>query len=143
LKPYSNIANIDGYIICQYAKTPGVGLDYKVFVGKTETQRSFQFDDVSQYPVQFAVIAYTGTPPVPANLQVRLYLQMFLTVPYTVFIVPAIYLAIRFVFVVIHLNWSKYLGWGNEVSGYKVFNAISGQQIATVRLQIQPILFPM
>jgi gliding motility-associated-like protein len=122
--PYSDTSEIDGYIIYEYANLHGSwGLDTltAVYVGKVE-QWTFPFDKVRSQPVQFAVVAYVGTV---GNVTARSTYKIPHQTIYNT-------LAYDSCAAEIDLKWNKYGGWGNMVSGYKIFNRITGEQVGIV-----------
>lgn len=121
-KPSPNLSGIDGYIICQYGKTPGHGLDYNFFVGKV-TSYTFQFDTINRVPVQFAVLSYSGTQ---SNIIDRSFYKrpIHRTMHAT--------LAYDSCSSEIKMTWTHYIGWGTDLTGYQIINDDSNQQVASV-----------
>jgi gliding motility-associated-like protein len=116
-KPYSNPAEINGYIIYKYVN----GLLNPIFVGNV-TKWTFSYPEVNTEPVKFAIVAYTGTP---ANVIDRTAYKEYHQTIYT-------QLQYDSCASVINIKWTKYLGWGNSVAGYKIFNAATGLQQGAV-----------
>lgn len=117
-----NLSGIDGYIICQYGKTPGHGLDYNFFVGKV-TSHTFQFDTVNQVAVQFAVLSYTGTP---TNIIDRSFYKR------PIHRTMHASLAYDSCSSVIKMTWTHYIGWGTDLKGYSIIDDNTGAQVASI-----------
>ncbi|HEX2936448.1 MAG TPA: fibronectin type III domain-containing protein, partial [Bacteroidales bacterium] len=112
----------DGYIICQYGKTPGHGLDYNFFVGNI-TSYTFQFNDVNQVPVQFAILSYTGTPTniIDRSVYKRpIHRTMFAGLAYDSCSSE------------IKMTWTHYIGWGTDLMGYTIIDDNTGLQVASI-----------